>query len=125
MCLNCLQNNLSQIESYEREMNEHVATIHCKCCKSYSTFLLDVNADFKVLCLTKMKKQEQVCPNGIRYLIRFENSVKQNIKNKLVSAIEHIDEIKEDLHDSSYVDKMNEIKSLNDYVQVLDDAEHR
>lgn len=125
MCINCLKKNLSSIEEYEKEISDHLTTTNCECCRSYPSFLLSVNNDLKVLCLTKIKRQEQVCHNGIIKLTEFEVMVKQRIKNKLNFCMEQIDEKKDDLHDGNYLNKMNELKDLSDFVGILDEADHR
>jgi len=125
MCINCLKKNLSSIEAYGKEINDYLTTITCECCRSYPSFLLGVNDDLKVLCLTKMKKEGQVCPNGIRHLTRFEGMVKKRIKNKLDNCLEQIDDCSHELQEHNYLNKMNELKDLNDMVGILDEADHR
>ena len=125
MCINCLKKNLSSIEEYDKEISEYLMTTTCECCRSYRSFLLNVNNDFKVLCLTKIKRQEQVCLNGIIKLTEFEGLVKQRIKNKLNFCMEQIDEKKDELHDGSYLNKMNDLKDLSDFIDILDEADHR
>jgi PHD/YefM family antitoxin component YafN of YafNO toxin-antitoxin module len=125
MCISCLQNQLTSIEEYDRENSEYLAGIKCECCKSFPSFLLSVNNDLKLLCLTKMKRHRVVCVSGGEKLMRLEELVKQKIKNRLESVLEQIDDVKEELNDHLYLNRMDQIKSLNDMVGELDDADHR
>lgn len=125
MCFNCLNETLSSIEEYEKTVKDCLTTVECEGCRSYGSFLLGVNDDLKVLCLTKMKRQGEVCYNGVCQLMRFEGMVKKRIKNKLDGCLERIDECSHELKEQSYLNKMNDLKDLNDMVDVLDEADHR
>jgi ferredoxin len=125
MCKTCLLTHLPIIAEYEEEVKTFRAGVTCECCKSYYDFLLEVNMDYKVLCLTKIKRCEQVCPNGIRHYSRFEEMVKLRIKNKLTNALDIIDEGKDEIHEGQYLAKMNELKDLNDLMASLEKADHR
>lgn len=125
MCINCLNDILSSVEEYEKTVKDCLTTVECEGCRSYGSFLLGVNDDLKVLCLTKMKRQGEVCYNGVCQLMRFEGMVKKRIKNKLDGCLEHIDECSHELKEQSYLNKMNDLKDLNDMVEVLDEADHR
>ena len=124
MCITCLKNELPVIDDYDKDVNERLASITCECCKTYPTFLLEVNTDLRVLCLTKIKRHEQVCPNGIRKLKQFESMVKLRIKNKLNDVLEQIDNKSHEYKEQDYLNRMNELKDLNDYVGILDEADH-
>jgi len=124
MCFNCLCIKLKSIEEYETEIKGDNETLDCECCKSYNNFLLGVNEDLKILCLTKMKRAEQVCPNGIRRLTKFEGMVKKRIQNKLTNCLECIEKQKENLGSGKYFVKMADLKNLSDFVDILDEADH-
>ena len=124
MCINCLKKRIEAINEYEKEVKTSIENITCECCKRYPNFLLGVNDDLKVLCLTKIKKEEQVCLNGINHLKRFESMVKMRIKNKLQYAMENIDEIKHEIEEMNYINKMNDLKALSDFVEDIDSVDH-
>jgi hypothetical protein len=114
---------LESIDEYDKQVREYLGTTTCECCKTYPAFLLGVNDDLKILCLTKMSRQEQDCPTEIRKLTRFEGMVKLRIKNKLDCVMEKTEEVKEEIHDGKYLNTMNDLKWLNDFVSVLDEAD--
>jgi len=127
MCINCLKIKLSCIEDYDNQIKEELNDMSCECvaCKVYPSFLLGVSNDLKVLCLTKMKRYNQVGINGIETISLFEGILKEKIKKKLNGFMECIEDIKEELHDMSYLNKMDELKSLYDFVKMIDEADHR
>ena len=125
MCYNCLLNQLASIEEYDKEISEHLAEMNCPCCASYPTFLKHINSGLKVVCLAKMKKAGQVCPNSIRHITKMEEKTKRKIKAELASAMEQLDEVANELCEGRYLDKANQLKSLNDFLEGLDEAEHR
>jgi hypothetical protein len=51
--------------------------------------------------------------------------VKKRIKNKLDNCLEQIDDCSHELQEHNYLNKMNELKDLNDMVGILDEADHR
>jgi hypothetical protein len=91
--------------------------------------LKHINQGLKVVCLAKIKRQEQVCPNGIRNLIHMEMKTKRKIQAELTSAMEKLTEATEDpempLCEGRYLDKANQLKALNDFIGELDEADHR
>jgi len=121
MCINCLKIQMEEIEEYENDVNNYLEGIVCECCKSFPTFLLGVNTDLKILCLTKMKRYN----NGKKNLIKFEKMIKNQIKYKMDKIVEQIFEMKEELDDKTYLTKMTQVKNMNDKVKQLDDADHR
>ena len=125
MCKSCLENQLSVIAEYDETVKTARDKIDCECCKSYHNFLIGVNEDYRVLCLTKIKRCGQVCPNRIRRLCRFEEMVKLRIKNQLTYALEQIYEGKNEIHEGQYLTKMNDVKALNDYMEELENSDHR
>ena len=125
MCLGCLEKQLASIEEYGKEVGDYLATITCECCKSYPNFLMGVNNDLKVLTLTKIKRREQICLHGVRALKGFEDMLKKKVKAKLNSVVEQIDDAKHDLTDDKYLQKMNELKDLNDCLNGIEEADHR
>jgi hypothetical protein len=129
MCLSCLRNQLSYIEEYDKEIEEHLAEITCECCSSFPRFLKHINQGLKVIALYKIKRQEQVCPNVIRYIRRMELRTKEKIKADLAGAMETLAEATEDpetpLCEGSYLDKANQLKALHDFLDELDNADHR
>jgi hypothetical protein len=125
MCYNCLLKQLASIEEYDREISEHLAEVSCECCASYPAFLKHINMGLKVVCLAKMKRQGQVCPNGKRHIRRMELRTKEKIKAELAGAMEQLDEVANDLCEGKYLDKANQLKSLHDFLEELDEAEHR
>ena len=125
MCKNCLLNQLEAVEEYAKEITEHIESINCECCKSFPRFLKGVNEDLKVLCMTKLKRMEQVCPNGIRAVSCFEEMVKKRIDNKLANAVETMDDISHDITNERYLANMNNLKDLHDTKEAIEEADHR
>ena len=125
MCLSCLQHKLASIAEYDKEISKHLEQLNCSCCASYPAFLKHVNMGLKVVCLAKMKKHEQFCPNGIRHITKMEEMTKQKIKSELAEAMEQLDEVANDLCEGKYLDKANQLKALHSFLEELDDAEHR
>jgi hypothetical protein len=124
MCIGCLKKILISIEEYSNTINAYLAETTCECCRSFPSFCLGVTTDIQVLCLTKIKKQEQVCPNGILAINNLENILKNKIKEKLKFILGELDDVKETLDDRSYLIKNKQIKDLYDYLELLDEAEH-
>lgn len=116
---------MDAIEEYENNVNNYLEGIVCECCKSFPTFMLGVNTDLKVLCLTKMKRYDNVCSNRKEKLINFEKMIKNQIKYKMDKIVEQIFEMKEELDDKTYLTKMTQVKNMNDKVKQLDEADHR
>jgi len=125
MCINCLKVSLKNIEKYEKEISDYLATLTCDCCKSYHSFILKVSQDLKVLCLTKIKRQEYHCVKHISNLLRLEITIEEKIKSKLNNIVETIDDVKEELANGHYLAKMNQIKDLYDCINTLNEADHR
>lgn len=129
MCLSCLQNQLNSIEEYDKEIEEYLAEITCECCSSYPRFLKHINQGLKVIALAKMKRQEQVCPNGKLHILRMELRTKEKIKAELADAMEKLAEATEDpetpLCEGRYLEKANQLKALHEKLDELDDADHR
>jgi hypothetical protein len=129
MCLSCLRNKLDAIEEYDKEVEGHLAETKCECCASYPRFLKHINQGLKVVALAKIKRIGQVCPNGKRHIRRMELRTKERIKAELAGAMEQLAEATEDperpLCEGSYLDKANQLKSLHDFLDELDDADHR
>ena len=129
MCLNCLRNQLTSIEEYDKEIDGHLEEIKCECCASYPRFLKHINQGLKVVCLAKIKRQGQVCPNGKRHIRRMELRTREKIKAELAGAMEQLAEATEDpenpLCEGKYLDKANDLKSLHDFLDLLDEADHR
>ena len=125
MCLNCLKKILAAIEDYEKGINKFLSEVTCECCRSYPLFLKSVNDDLKILCLSKMSRNKQVCLNKIRRLLTFEETIKKRINHKLMSVMEQIDNEKEDLSEGDYLNKANQLKSLRDTIELLEEADHR
>jgi len=123
MCVGCLNKVLESIDEYDKRVKEFLETIHCECCKSFPNFLLCVNQDLKVLCSVKIK-QHNCCFMEFRKLKHFEGMVRQRIKSKLDMAVEKIDEVKEDMSNNQYLTKMNDVKDLYDFVEIIDNADH-
>ena len=125
MCIKCLNNKLESIAEYDKEVSEYLDKLTCECCKSYPRFLLSVNNDMKILCLTKIKRKTQICPNEYKKVSQFECMVQLRIKNRLNNALESIDNCKEEIINQEYLNKMNELKDLNDMVKEIEEADHR
>jgi hypothetical protein len=125
MCISCLKNQLTSIDEYDKEISDYLVGIKCECCKSFPSFLLTVSADLKILCLTKMKRCSVVCVSGVEKLMRLENMARQRIKSRLENCVECIDEVKEEITDKLYLTRMDQLKSLNDMVANIDEADHR
>jgi hypothetical protein len=126
MCIDCLNNQLDEIEEYEQALTEFLDGITCECCKSYPSFLKDCCRNLKILCLTKKKKHTETMDyQGWRKLLTLEEAFKMRLDAQLQSAMEQMDEQKEGLTSENYLVKANQLKSLKDIVKQLDDAEHR
>jgi hypothetical protein len=125
MCIDCLKKNLSSIEAYANEVNGYLTNIDCECCKSFPSFLLNVNEDLKILCLTKIRRKEEICLNDNRSLMSFEVMIKTKIKHKLNCALEQLDDCSHLLKEQQYISRMGELKALNDFMDILDEADHR
>ena len=125
MCIKCLNIKLESIAEYDKVVREYLDKLTCECCKSYPRFLLGVNNDMKILCLTKIKRKSQICPNEYKNVSHFECMVQLRIKNKLNNALESIDNCKEEINNQEYLIKMNELKDLNDMVKEIEEADHR
>ena len=123
MCINCLDLNMKRIEEYESEVTEALASLTCNCCRSYPSFLIGVNNDLKILCKTKIKRHNEEAIEDIAKLTFFEGMVKKRIRNKLDYVMEQLYDEKEDLDDSTYLSKMNDLKGFNDFVGILDTAD--
>jgi hypothetical protein len=72
-----------------------------------------------------MSRNKQVCLNKIRRLLTFEETIKKRINHKLMSVMEQIDNEKEDLSEGDYLNKANQLKSLRDTIELLEEADHR
>jgi hypothetical protein len=125
MCLSCLKNQLASFDDYDKCITEDLAKLTCECCRSYPSFLKRINQDLKVICLTKIKIHEQVCPKSIQRLVYLEMSVKQRVKESLQNTMEQLDEAKDDISEGKYLDKANQLKSLNDVIELMEEADHR
>lgn len=125
MCNNCLTELIESIEEYQKEIEEHLEKNTCECCSLFPKFLYGVCSDLKVLSLTKIKKNNQVCLNGFRKMMDFEELLKYKIKGKLNNGVEQIDDCKEDMKENSYIIKMNQLKELNETFEAIEAADHR
>ena len=112
------------IEEYENEVTEALASLTCDCCRSYPSFLIGVNNDLKILCKTKIKRHQEEVPQDIMKLTVFEGMVKRRIRNKLDDVMEQVYDEKENIDDSTYLNQMNDLKGLNDFVGILDKSDH-
>jgi len=126
MCLKCLTNQLESIEDYNNQVTEYLSEITCECCKKFPTFLIKINGILKLLCLIKMKRHTEIMDSKkMLNLMRMEKRYKLEIDEKLESAMEDIDDVKEDIPDGKYLNIANQLKALKDMVKNLNDAEHR
>jgi len=124
MCLNCLSIKLESIEEFNIRMNKVVEKTECEGCKNYYKFLLRVNDDLKVLTKTKIKRNCEIRPAEFIKIVYFEGMVKKRITNKLNYIVGVLDDQKEEGSDACYLSRMNEMKSLNDFVADIDEADH-
>jgi hypothetical protein len=126
MCLKCLTNQLESIEDYNNQVTEFLSGTTCECCKRFPTFLIKINGTLKLLCLIKMKRHTEIMDSKkMMNLMRMEKRYKLEIDEKLESAMEELDENKDDMPDANYLNKANHLKFLKDTVKILNDAEHR
>jgi hypothetical protein len=123
MCRTCLELKLTKYEEVLLEMKQELIRHHqgCECCMQYGEFLIGVYEDLKILVLTKIKLLEQVCPQGISCVSIFDKMVKKRITNKLTNYTEQLFDIKEEIDNGKYVDRMNCMKDLNDDIQDIED----
>ena len=125
MCRSCLQENLNSLEEFDEHINEAIKEITCECCRSFPLFMKSVNQDFKVLCLTKMKKYDHASPIQIRKTLAFEKAMTRKINEQLKEAMEQLDDQKDEMKNGSYLARANDLASLKNGLSVLEEAEHR
>ena len=122
MCKNCLLTVLEVIEEYEADITEHIENV-CECCREFSTFLKIVNSELKLLCMTKLKKQEQVCINNFLKISNFEEMVKDSIKKKLDEKMEQLEQA--ELPSQEYLSRVNNLHDIYKMKGKLEEADHR
>ena len=129
MCINCLNQLLTSIEEYDKEVSKHIAEITCECCRSYFSLLIHFNQGLKVICLSKLKRKASVCPNSIRELIHMEMTTKLKLQDDIADTMDKLTEATEkpeaNLCEGEYLNKANELKSLYEMIGKLDEAEDR
>ena len=129
MCIACLNKHLASVEEYQKEVEEIILNINCECCRTYPEFLKHNLQGLKLICLTKIKKNTLRCPKSIHTLIHMETHMKQEIKKNLAGLMDTLTEATTDtekpLCEGSYLNKANQLKSLYDFIEMLDEADHR
>ena len=124
MCINCLNNKLEAIAECEREVKKHRDTLTCVGCKNYYNCLLDLNNDCKILVLTKIKRNVVNSCEG-RKVKKFEKMVELRIKNHLNFMLENIDDSKDECKEGLYLSRMNDLKGFSDFIENINEADHR
>lgn len=130
MCISCLNNVLESIFEFETEIKDFISSITCECdnCdrKLWANFLLGVCQDLQVLIRVNIKINIKMETPSLctAKLSQFEGNVRLRIKNKLTDMLEYIDEDKEKMESAVYLNKMNQLKDLNDYVVSIEKAFH-
>ena len=124
MCITCLKRRLEAVDVYDKDVTEEMNSINCECCKVYSEFMLSINSDCKILCLTKLKKKSEICRHKRDKFTHFEGMVQLRIKNKLEFAVNTLFDKREHMNDGKYLNRMTELKDLNDFVVSIEEADH-
>ena len=125
MCNGCLTNAVEFVNEWVEERQTCVETTKCEGCKEYYTFLIRLSEDCKVLCLTKMKKNNEECVIQKQQVSKFEGMVKERIKNKLDALLDAIEEAKDKMICGTYLSKMNDLKDINDFVEHIEELDHK
>jgi hypothetical protein len=110
--LEFLNNELIKINKYDNRISCIIKYHACSCCIEYCNVLLDLKNEIKLLCLTKIKKQEQGCSESITQL---ETKILNNINTKLGVVQEKAKEGET----SGYKNKMKEWCILFDMMVML------
>ena len=124
MCRSCLENKIECINEYDERINKYVLTLDCEGCKYYYSFLIGINIDFKVLCLTLMKKNDESNPNVISKLSTLEDLVLKRINHKMRSVLDAVEENSNGMKEGCYLNKMNDLKDFNDFLESIKRADH-
>lgn len=119
MCIDCLKKDIKFIDERVTDLEEFIGSNDCDCCKEYAKFVLGIYQDLKFLCLTKVKKSKSVCNKKFLSLINMEQNLRLKVQDKLNYAIDNIYDCKEEMTDEKYVDKMDNIKCLNDLLESI------
>jgi hypothetical protein len=125
MCLSCLTNQLDYINECSNHVETFMMENPCDCGNCFINFVKKTYQDLKFICLLKIKRNKQSCPNGIQYLKHREIIKIEEIKQQLTNIMEQLFDEKETLIENDYLTKSNHIKDLNDIIEELELAEHR
>lgn len=113
MCNHCFEKYIRMIDGFDQSIKNHLNTLICNNCKTYYSFLLSINQDCKVFCLTKMKNYD----NPSRKVKSFEKAVKEKILHKLQDAMEILDT--NHVSDVNYLNTSNELKEFYDLMDKI------
>ena len=119
MCIDCLQKDIKFINERITDLEKFIGSNDCDCCKYYAKFIKGIYQDIKLLCLTKLKRFQTLCPNQFFKLNSMEQHFKIKVQDKLNYALDTIYDCKEEMTDEKYVDKMDNIKGLNDLLESI------
>jgi len=121
MCHTCLTKLSKGIQTDLDEWKEEVATLDCECCRDFAVTMLDMYQDLKVLNMTKIKMHEKDCPR----LCCLETTIKTKLETKLETVLESIEDGKMDMEDREYLRKMDQLKEIHDWMETLEEFQHR
>jgi len=121
MCLNCLSLKLDVINKRDQHLKGLIEEMQCDCCIEFTEFLQEMNAKCKVLVLTKIKHATSGCPK----VCKFEGIIKQRIKSTLDEMMELIEDQKEEMEDSCYLNRMDNLKAVYDDILDIEDLDQR
>jgi len=121
---------LATVEANGKVIDEDLAGSDCQCgCRDYVAFLKHINQSFQFVCLAKIKQKQVVCPKKMTAFLHMETTTIQKIKTELASAMEKLTEETADtenpLCEGDYLDRANQIKNLYEFIQELEEADHR
>lgn len=124
MCNNCLKIKIECCDEYDKRISEYVLNLNCEGCKNYYLFLIDLNIDFKILCLTLIKKNNETNSNKFSRLLKFENLVLKRIDNKMRYILDTIEENSSEMKEGCYLNKMNDLRDFNNFLESIKEANH-
>ncbi len=123
MCINCLDSLLSSLKEYEEDITEIERVIPCQGCKKWYGECLEINKGMKVLCLTKKKLTTSNCIHSIKKYEQMEQMTYFKIKSDLNRMLENLDNSTDIMKEHSYIDKCNQLKCLNEFLQDIEEVD--
>jgi hypothetical protein len=124
MCVSRLIDYLEMINEFNKDITEQMNSINRECFNDNSEFVLSITSNCKILCLTKLKKKSEICRHTLDKLTEFEGMVQLRIKNHLERAVNAVFDNREHMDDREYLIRMNELKDLNEFLVMVEEADH-